>query len=176
MTKIVLLTGPSSAGKTTITREFLAQQTDIWAYINQDDLRKNIASGYQSADGLRSEWSKEVWSQWIVSIDACTTLATVYQKHNINVLIDFYATYAEFTDYWKPGLIDIDYSLFVLTPTKEAILQRNRSRQQPSKLTEEKILECYQDFTDWYNTDEGRHIDNSSLSVEQVINVLQENS
>lgn len=173
MSKIILLTGPAGAGKTSIAQKFLNNQSGEWAYIAQDDIRQLVRAGYASADGLRSEWSNETRRQWDASIGVCTEIAKQYAASGISSVIDAYFTQEEFLKSWKPYLNSTNYELIILLPSLEAVLQRNELRKYPAKLTKAKIAECYADICDWKNNQEGLLLDNSQMSIEGVVNVMQ---
>ncbi len=173
MAKIILITGPSGAGKSSIARQFLETQTDSWAYISQDDIRQLVLTGYASADGLRSTWNEQTRCQWEASIALCAVMAKEYKKCGINCVIDFYATKHEYETRWKKELEGIDTQLFVLLPSLEVVLARNSLRTSLAKLHNDKVKECYEDFSDW-RAHPKQLIDNSDLDIERVAGLINE--
>jgi adenylate kinase family enzyme len=170
MAKILLVTGPSGAGKTTTCKEFLKHAEGVWAYLNQDDIRQFIKAGYASADDYEKNWSVETKRQWDVSIPICADTAKRYQAAGINCLIDFFAPFEEF-QIWKKYLENIRYSVIVLLPNEEFTVNRNSMRQFPAKLRENKIRQNYRKFDTW-QADDAVIIDNSNLEILEVVSRL----
>lgn len=173
MSKIILLTGPSGSGKTTTAKQFIKNQTEPWAHINQDNIRQLVKAGYKTADGLRSKWDSETENQWNASIPICVDIAKRYSTFGISCLIDFYSTYSEYQSTWKKYLQDTEHSLIILMPNKETVIRRNNERSYPSKLTETKIIECFEDFQDWLECSEGLKLNNSKNTLEQSISEIK---
>jgi len=171
MAKLLLITGPSGAGKTTVSKSLLKQLTGEWAYISQDDLRQLVIAGYASADDYEHEWSEEVRRQWNVSIPICVDVAKRYLDVGINCIIDFYATPNEF-EKWKKELKDIPYTLIVLRPDLGSTLERNRSREERAKLKDNKIRQNYKAFEEWSQT-EIRVVDTSKEKVSVTVEAIE---
>jgi len=168
MANIILLTGPSGAGKTTIANKFISSQKNQWAHIKHDEIRQLVITGFSSADDSRKNWSAETKNQWQVGIQNCVDLAINFKQSEINCLVDFYSTPSEF-ETWKNLLNPIDYTLVILLPNKKSVITRNTTRNSPCKLSEGKILECYEDFQGWPHDCSHHTIDNSTLSIEGAV-------
>lgn len=166
------MTGPAGAGKTTTSRSFLRQAQGVWAYVNQDDIRQLIKTGYASADGYEHDWSAETRRQWEVSISICCEITKGYAQSGINSLVDFNASPDEFNT-WREYLKEIGYKLVVLLPDKETVLSRNANRDKRSKLTNNKIIQNYEKLAKWQNQGV-MVIDNSVGAVSAIIDKLND--
>lgn len=171
MTEILLITGPSGAGKTTTCNAFLNKASGTWAYINQDDIRQLVKAGYATADGYESSWSQDTRNQWAVSIRVCCAMARQYQVAGINCLIDLFTDPNEYQE-WETLLVGTNHKLVILRPKQAAALQRNRGRQHPSRLTDNKIREAHQKHSHW--PENKTIIDTSTMAVEDVVEKLLE--
>lgn len=172
MSKILLLTGPAGAGKSTTSRAFLEEAQGEWAYINQDDIRQLMKAGYSSADGYESEWSVQTKKQWGVSIPLCCDMVRRYNEFGINCLVDFNASPTGFRE-WEKYLTGLNYVLVVLLPDEHTVLSRNRNRDERSKLKDRKIQQNYHKLADW-SDHEVIIIDNSLTSLDDTIKDLMQ--
>lgn len=167
MSVLLLVTGPAGAGKTTTCEAFLKQASGTWAYVNQDTVRQFVKVGYASADGNESSWSDATKLQWETSIPVCCDIARRYLQHGINCLVDLSVSPEDFGQ-WEQYLDRLAYKFVVLLPPLEVDLQRNQDRAEPSRLTDEKIRESYDDVAAW-KTAGIPVIDTSKSSIEQIV-------
>lgn len=170
MSMIILLTGPSGAGKTTVSKRFLETVDGTWAYLAQDDVRQLIQAGYASADGYESDWSTETRLQWDVSIAVIAAMTQQYHNAGINVLIDCFVSPEELY-LWERRLGDLSYVKIVLMPNEEVVVARNAARDDRSRLKERKIRDNWHKFTD-IDSRTTAIIDSSDLSVEETASKL----
>lgn len=171
MSKLLLITGPAGAGKTTTCKEFLRGAPDVWAHLSQDNLRQLVRTGYASADGYEQDWSSETKRQWAVSIPICCDIAKRYLASGINCLIDFNADPEDFK-VWQLHLKEIDYQLAVLLPDKQTVLMRNDQRDKGSRLKNNKILQNYDRLKQWQNQG-ALVINNSEGTVDETVKKLE---
>jgi hypothetical protein len=167
MTKVLLITGPAGAGKTSTAGEFLKQAEGTWAYINQDEVRQLVRTGYATAGGYESDWSEATRQQWEVSIPICCDIASRYQAYGINCIIDFNSSPEEFIN-WEKYLGNMEYKLIVLLPDEETVLLRNKNRDGRSRLKDKKITQNYKKLVSWKNENVAI-IDNSEGNVTDTI-------
>lgn len=169
---ILLITGPAGAGKSMTSQKFLDSANGTWAYLNQDELRQLVKTGYATADDYEYNWSEDVRNQWRVSIPICCDIAKRYEEASINCLIDFNASPDEFNE-WKKYLDSLDYELVVLLPTQEVVLTRNSNRDERSKLKNNKVLQNYDKLAEW-NSHDANIIDNSEGTVGKTVDRINE--
>jgi gluconate kinase len=168
MTKVVLLTGPPGAGKSTVSEAFTAQAAGTWAYVEQDEIRKQVRTGYADPS---QPWTDETQAQWDASIGICADMARRYQGIGVNSLIDCSMS-SRRVPKWEQTFTGISYQVMVLLPDVEVALVRNNQRSGAARLTETQVREQYE----WYETyrdDEGvTVIDSSELTVNGLVQAL----
>lgn len=169
--KNVIITGPSGAGKTTTCKSLLGELDGVWAYINQDELRQIVASGYSSAKDYSYNWSDETKRQWRVSIPVCVDIMKRYNEFGMNCLLDIFAPPEEFTE-WQSQLGDSKYELVVLLPDQEETVARNKARRERSRLKDNKIRQNHDLFTPWANSSI-LTIDTTKNTVEDTVNQIK---
>ncbi len=165
MSKILLVNGPSGAGKTTISKAFLKKAKGTWAYINQDEIRQLIIAGYASADDYEENYTEETRQQIKVSVPICADLVKRYYENNINCIVDFFATPETFKT-WKEYLGDTPYKLVVLMPNQKVNLKRNAERDY-GRLKRKKIIKNHTQMQAWKNT-EVTILDTSSQEIAET--------
>lgn len=171
MSKTIILTGPSGAGKTTTCKRFLESASGEWAYINQDEIRQLILAGYESAGDYYQNWNDGTKRQWAASIPICVDIAKRYSEYGINCILDIFAPPEEF-ERWKPFLKNLDYSLIVLLPDEETTVLRNAERDDRSKLKENKIRQNHALFGGWKNQNVNI-IDTSAINLKESLEKIK---
>ena len=172
MAKLIVLTGPPGAGKSSTSSKFLETIDGVWGHISQDNMRDLIKAGFVSANGHRSEWSYEIKRQWEVGILISCDIAKRYLEAGINCILEISANPEDFA-VWKDQLGNFEYELIVLLPTEETVLQRNNERTGTAKLMDSKISEEFKTFVAWSNNPGTKIIHNSNLSVETTTQKIQ---
>lgn len=172
MSTVLLITGPSGAGKTTTSREFLKKASGVWAYLSQDDLRQLVVAEYQSADDYRKNWDKETHRQWNVSIPLCVDMAKRYHDAGIHCVVDFYGPPDEFV-LWEKHLKNLPYKLVVLLPDEETTVERNNGRDERSKLKENVVRGNHRLFEGWQNRGVSV-IDTSHIEINDSVKRIKE--
>lgn len=171
MAQLLLLTGPSGAGKTTVAKEFLKHAEGEWAYISQDSLRQLVVAGYVSADDYEHTWSSAVRRQWDVSIPICVDIARHYLSVGINCVIDFYAPPDEFKK-WRVELGDLSCELVIIRPDLKTTLSRNARRDTNSRLKDKKVVTNHAAFSAWSHL-EAHILDTSLDTVQQTVKRIE---
>ena len=171
MTKLILITGPSGAGKTTVCRELLKTLAGEWAYINQDEVRQYVKCGYVSADEERNKWTEAVQRQWDVSIPICAEIVKNYIKIGIGCIVDFFV-YPNELEIWNDKLKGVSFELIILMPDISVLQHRNANRSVRSKLSSEKINENYKLYSN-SSFINGKVVDNSNLSANKTVDVIK---
>lgn len=171
MPKILIVTGPSSAGKTTSVKCFLKNVKGTWAYVGQDDVHGLIKVGYKSANGLRQTWDNETLQQWQSSIKISCDLIKSLNHENINCVVDCSATANELKE-WTENLNGLAYHLVVIIPDLETALIRNNQKTGNARLEKGKIRECYQQFCDQDFPEPAKFIFTSGNDLDSVVEGL----
>lgn len=171
MIKILLVTGPAGAGKTTACNKLAESCEGMWAYISQDDIRQYIKAGFKSP---ADKWTDDTEKQWDVSIAICADMARRYQETGINCVIDGFAPppMGSF-DKWEKPFEGLDFKLAVLLPDVETTVKRNAQRTGNTKLKESQIRNHHAWFSEWANESQAKIIDSSSIDTNQVVDLLK---
>lgn len=173
MTKIIIITGTSASGKSSVASLLAKSLPGTWALISQDDVRSIVKAGYLSPV---NGWDHETQHQWDVSIDICCDLVKRYQKAGINCILEIFAPARDFKTWeisWKPKLEGLHYQLFVLLPDIETVATRHKSRS--GTMTEARIRENYRLFANW-NGNSATVIDSSDQTLEETVNLIKVNT
>ena len=173
MSKVLLITGPAGAGKTTTCEELASSADGVWAFISQDHVRTFIKKGFKNP---AATWDEETEKQWEVSQAICGDILRRYQAAGINCVIDCFAPKGSF-DKWEEVLGGIEYKLVVLLPNVDETVRRNKERTGDRRLKESQIREHHEWFSVWKNDEQAELLDTSTLTTQEVVTkVLKLNS
>ncbi len=170
MSKVLLVTGPAGAGKTTTCEAFAKTAEGVWAFISQDKIRQFIKAGFKNPSHA---WTDETQAQWDVSIDICADIAKRYQGKGINCVIDCFAPQGSF-DKWEPAFTGVEYKIVVLLPSVKEAIKRNNQRTGDAKLKESQIHEHHEWHSMWDRDKRATIIDTTSLSLDHVVEAIGE--
>lgn len=166
---ITLITGPSGSGKSSTAEELASHWKSKCALIKFDKLRTFIKSGYaEPALG----WNEETKRQWDVAKQVVAEMSKVYNRNNIQVFIDAFITPGEDYESWKILFKDLQLKTIVLLPSQKTVLDRNNQRDGIERLKEEDINQNYEWSKAWGNIPGVKVIDNSIITIEETINVI----
>ena len=169
MSKIILVTGPSGAGKTSVCNVLASNLNDIWAHINQDDIRYLIKSGFRTS---RNGVDAKTQIQIDVGFKICCDIIKRYDENGINCIAEVFAP-AVLLNNWTRALNDIlDLNIVLLKPNLMACLQRNSFKLDNAILTDEQVRRKYEFFLESYGNKNVFEIDTTDLSIEDVINLI----
>ena len=168
MSKVIILTGSSGAGKSSAGEKLAKTLLGTWAFISQDGTRKFIKSGFKSPD---EPWTDETKKQWEVSIAICSDMIKRYHQAEINCVVELFSPPAEF-EKWRKRLKNIPYTLIVLLPNLEENIRRNANRKIPMK--EFQVRENYEWFSA-YKTDQAIILDTSHQTLAETVKHIKKN-
>lgn len=167
MPKILLLTGPPGAGKTTASKEFSKTADGTWALIEQDAIRQLVKAGFKNPS---DPWTKETETQMNVSIAICGDMARRYQQAGMNCVIDCFITRDPYVlDRWQAALKDVSYKLIVFLPKIEKAMAQNNQRTGDARLPESLVIEQYKEFAAWQDDPQATVIDSTTMDVSDAI-------
>jgi tRNA uridine 5-carbamoylmethylation protein Kti12 len=158
---IFILTGPPAAGKSTIA-PLLAQRLDRCAVIDVDQLRAMVVQPHtppwQGEEGLTQ--------LALGAANACILAANFNRAYFHVVILDVITN--ETVRIYRRQLEELDHCIFLLLPTLETVLQRNRERGQ--SLTDAQVQLLYE----WQQrlADVDHRLDTSELTAEAVVDYL----
>lgn len=169
MSKILLVTGPGGAGKSTACGLFADSVSGTWALIEQDEIRRQVKAGFKNPSEY--PWTDEMQKQWDVSIEICADIATRYKNVGISCIIDCFAASKSF-DKWEKALQGLDYQVVVLLPEEDETVRRNNQRSGEAKLKESQIREHHEWFAMWRDDKRVKIIDTTNYSIDEVVEEL----
>ncbi len=170
MSIVLIFTGCPGAGKSTAGELFAENTTGAWAYVDQDEVRKQVRAGFKNPG---KEWDNQTKVQWDVSVEICADMARRYKKTGINVLIDCFMP-PEAYDSWQKAFKGVDYKVAVLLPTLATALSRNADRTGDARLPNELIRRHHEWFTGYVDDPHVNVIDSTNLSPKDVVSKLAE--
>jgi len=171
MSKILLLTGPPGAGKTTASKAFAKTANSTWALIEQDAIRQLVKAGFKNP---ADPWTKETETQMNVSIDICADMARRYQQSGINCIIDCFITLDPYVfDKWQTALEGIAYEIIVFLPDVEKAIAQNNQRLGDARLNEELVASQHEEFSAWQGNPQATVIDTTAMSVSDAVQAIR---
>ncbi len=146
---VVLITGAPGSGKSSVASA-LAKTIDRAVVISGDDVRALVKSEFKSP---AEAWTDEHRLQYYLSFENEASLARNFIAKNFKVIVeDVVHNHHDLFAVWKNYFAGVSYATALLAPTKEKILERNRSR---SKNLPESIIDSLyplmlpENFPDW---------------------------
>lgn len=124
MSTTVLITGPSGAGKSHAAAAWAARGVTPRACIDTDALRLNVRAGFAAAE---DGWNDETQRQWDVAMEIWPAMLRVYQRHDIDCVIDIFAP-PDPDSAADHVIAELGITRIVLFPSFESCLERHRRR------------------------------------------------
>lgn len=159
---MVVIIGPSGAGKTTLA-EFLKNQLVNTAHVAYDNIKRFVSQ------------FREVDAHKLVSINVASAMADEYLKNNISVIADKNMSNEEVDKYKEIAeKYGVDFFLYRVEThediRKERISERTskKNKPMPSQETLDELSERYKNNTHQSNTT----FDSGVLSTEQMAEVI----
>jgi predicted kinase len=162
MAKIAIITGPPGSGKTTVSKK-LAETSTKGAVISVDEIRHMIIGGYRKA-WLKDKESEE---QKILAIKNTCLLAKNFLEQGIDVFIDDVVTSESSLSLYKK-LLNTNFSIFLLLPSKEVLIKRDASRPEEA-IMGKRAIELHEVFSSAKDKLNWQVIDTTSLSLEDTV-------
>lgn len=160
--KVLILTGPSGAGKNTIASIY-ANTRERCAVIDVDVVRWMVLKPHMAPWG-----GEEGRRQHRLGVRNACMLAHNFVEEGFEVVVlDVLSD--EIARLYQAALAPASASILLLMPSFEEIQKRNRDRLGTS-LTDEEIANCYESQTELLTFD--RKIDNTRLSPAEVAHML----
>jgi len=173
--RVVLFTGPTSAGKSTIAAAWAAARTRPTAHFDHDQARFLLRSGYVSRSAAHADPSlrDEADRQWVLSIAVCEAIAETYALSGYDVALSAFRPPGSWRDCWE-RLDQLDPLIIVLLPTLETLLVRDAQRTGRSHTGQATIRRALNyDWVAWRSDQRALVIDNSNLSVDAVVALVE---
>ena len=157
--KIVLIGGPAGAGKSRLAAAWCATRERA-VHIELDDVRNRIVAGF--ADPQSGE--PAVGEQYALCVEACVREAATFASAGYDVAIDDVLEPEAFEAHWRPALSGIPYTLLILMPALDEVLERARQRQK--RVREDIIRTQYEASKAWPPE---LTMDTTGVSVEEAL-------
>jgi ribosomal protein S18 acetylase RimI-like enzyme/predicted kinase len=121
--RMIMFAGPAGAGKSTLARAQCGTRPQA-VHVELDEVRHPIISGRadpQEPGALQAE-------QYDTSVAACCALVREFVASGYDVAVDDAVDPEGFEAHWLPRLEGIEFSVVVVRPSLEAVLERGAGR------------------------------------------------
>ncbi len=143
MPKIIILTGPPGAGKSTIGR-LLAKKIKNSAVVSSDDLRALVKNGKAEIG------DKKFGEQLILGAENACLLAKNFYKGGFNVFLDDVLLEDKINVYFN-SLKGYNLKIFLLMPNKQVLSKRDLERGKWAM--KERAVRLHDKFTEFIKTE-----------------------
>jgi adenylate kinase family enzyme len=166
MAKIIILTGPPGAGKSTIGK-ILAEKMNNSAVVSTDDLRHSIFNG-------KAERGDEDWERQLnLGVENACILANNYLKNEFNVFLDDIVCVKERLKLYEEFIGKDNFKIIFLMPEKKVLLKRDLERGEWAM--KERAAYLYDKFVDFIESlDNPLIIDNTSQTQKETADQILE--
>lgn len=167
--RILLISGPVGAGKTTVASEWASANDTESIHLSLDSFREFVKSGYRNPE---LGWNDETQRQLDLARSNVSAVAINSANAGFRVVIDdavFPSWEVVGIDRWREALSPFEIDLVVLLPSWNAVFERNAARGSDRKLPEKMLRTIYDDMSEWRGNPDASVIDNSDLTVAQTL-------
>lgn len=164
---VLLIGGPTAAGKTTVADAWAASQRRPTAHVSPDAIRQQVRAGFH--DPAKSGWSEETRRQFELAQDLAVLQARRYCAESFNCVIDDAMLPGVKThryEHWAEKLADLPHQLVILLPPLDVCHGRNRERAARQRLPDELVARFHRDSQGWLARPGALVIVNSRLTPE----------
>lgn len=173
--QVVLFTGPSAAGKSTVAAAWAQSRSTPTAHFDHDQARFLVQGGYISRTAARADPSlrKLADHQWLLAAAVCESMAATYRAWGFDFALSAFRPPGQWNNCWGQ-LDEMNPLIIVLLPTLEVSLKRDASRTGRSRVGEDGVRRNFlYDWQAWRANPRAYVIDNSGLNVEQVVMLVE---
>ena len=169
--RVVLFTGPSGAGKTTVGEAWAGSRATPTAFIDHDLIRFHLRSGYVSRSDAHRDATLRTGAdqQWLMAAAVCEAMVDTYATWGVDVALAAFRPPGNWRGCWA-GLDAMRPVVVVLLPSLDVCLARDSLREGRMRGGEETVRRSYRfDWATWGDHPDVVLLDTSSMEVEQVI-------
>jgi len=167
--RLLLITGPAGAGKTTVAAEWAASRDERCVHLSLDSFRHMVKTGFIDP---KYGWNDEVQVQLDIARANVASVATRYLNTGYQVVVDD----ALFPDWeavglgpWRRVMAPIEVDLVALMPDWEVVLARDKRRAASQQIPDDMLRTIYDDMAGWRERSDVAVIDNSVMSVGETV-------
>lgn len=165
--RVLLITGPAGAGKSSLAEAFAASRPQPTVLLHHDEVRSYVRSG-RAAEG--ENFGAQALRQWQLAREVCIAALTLYLDAGFDCVVDAFCPGTDVA--WRSGVPRAaEFRSFVLLPPLEVAIGRN-ARRRSRALTPTTVRLNYQEFLD-HPLEGARVIDNSNMSICETVELLQ---
>ena len=173
MSTLLLLTGPAGAGKTTTARLWAQTRRHSAAHVCVDELRHFIKSGYASP---KDGYDDQTHRQFEIARSNAAMLCAAYFDASIDCVVDDIILPDDCTvvDHaaWTAALRERPHQLIVLLPALDVVLERNRTRSDPTVINEEMVAAIHDLMAGWRSHPNAFVIDSTKMSPSEAARAI----
>ncbi len=174
--RVVFFTGPTGAGKSTVAAAWAASRSIPTAQVDHDQARFLLRSGYISRTAAHANPSlrEQADRQWLLAAAVCESIAATYIAWGCDIAVSAFRPPGHWNGCWAQ-LDRMDPLIIVLLPTVETLLARDAQRTGRSHTGEASVRRALgYDWAAWRKEHRAYVIDNSQLSVEHVVVLVED--
>jgi len=173
--RIVLFTGPAAAGKSTIAEAWAASRSTQTAFFDHDHARFLMRSGYVSRSAAHADPAlrDQADQQWLLAAAVCEAIAETYTAWGFDFALSAFRPPGAWKGCWE-RLDTMNPIIVVLLPKPEVLLSRDAERTGRQHVGEASVRRGLgYDWDAWRSDARACVIDNSELSVEQAVTLVE---
>ncbi|MFL5295544.1 MAG: AAA family ATPase [Phenylobacterium sp.] len=163
--RIVIVSGPPGAGKTTIARRLATGSAEPLAvHLHTDDFYVYIRKGYVAP------WLPESQAQNITVMNALARSAAAFAQGGYEVMVDGIVG-PWFFEPWLAAAreLGLDLRYILLMPDEAATVARGTARTAPGAMTDESVIRTMWSHFRTYAPDSAHIVDTTAQGVEQTL-------
>ena len=175
---VLVVTGTSCAGKTTVSAELVQRLPEPVALVQLDDVRAQIRTG------ARSVWSPfpptdEALAQWQTAVEICGDSARRYASRGWSCVVDAPGIYLDDNPWppfrhatWAAALTGVDWRLVVLHPTLAEVERRASQRRGESAVGDPRLAGMHGAMEAWRGREDAVVVDPTGLDVTATADLI----
>ena len=173
--QVVFFTGPAAAGKSTVAEAWASSRSVQTAFFDHDQARFLVRAGYISRSAAHADPSlrDQADRQWLLAAAVCESIAATYTAWGLDFALSAFRPPGSWKGCWEQ-LDALNPIFIVLLPALDILLERDAGRSGRSHVGEASVRRgLAYDWEAWRSDGRAYVVDNSELSVEQVVALVE---